>query len=149
MLPALSPRLTCHGGLALGPADRSARPAESQQHGRLGGLPPPSGLLGADHRVSEQSGRSQAAGGVCTRPLRGKVRLDGGFSSLRLRPEQTNHDNYHDLVWWSLLVYTMLLLNPKAVQRNQGLFRLSEAWLYEVFIHSQCTEDRGRRGVLV
>lgn len=85
----LSSRLTCHGDLALGPADRSARPAECHQHGCLGGLFPPPGLLCTDHRVSEQSGWSHAASGVCTRPLRWKVRLDGGLSSLRLRPGQT------------------------------------------------------------
>lgn len=90
----LSPCLTLHGDLALGPADGSARPAESQQHGGLRVLPPPPGLLRPDHGVSEQSGSSQAAGGVCARPLRGEVRLDGGLGSLRLRPEQTKHPDH-------------------------------------------------------
>lgn len=87
----LSARLTCHGDLALGPADGSARPAESQQHGGLRVLALPSGLLRPDHGVPEQSGSSQAAGGVRARPLRGKVRLDGGLGSLRLGPEQPKH----------------------------------------------------------
>ncbi len=60
----------------------SARPAESQQHGGLGGLFLPFGLLYADHCVSEQGGWPQAARGVCSRPLRGKVCLDGGLHSL-------------------------------------------------------------------
>lgn len=76
--------ITCYGDLALRPADRSARPTESQQHGCLWGLLSPAVLPYSDHRVPEQSGRSQAASGVCTGPLRRQVRLDGSLRSLRL-----------------------------------------------------------------
>lgn len=79
---SLSRSLTCHGDLALRPADGSAGSAESQQHGRLCGLSPPSAFLSTDDRLFEQSGGSQAARGVCSRPLRTRVRLNGGLRAL-------------------------------------------------------------------
>lgn len=79
--------LTCHGDLALRPADGSARPAQGQQHGRLRRLTPPLALLPTDQGVSEQGGAAQAAGGVC----RQDVGLDGRLRPLRLRPGQKKH----------------------------------------------------------
>lgn len=85
--------VTCNGGLALGPADWPARPAQSQQQGRLGGLFLPFGLLCTDQRVFKQSGWAQAASGVCSRPLRREVGLDGGLGPLWLSAEpMKNHD---------------------------------------------------------
>lgn len=76
--------LTCHSHLALRAADRSARPAESQQHSCLWRLFPSPLLLCTNHCVFQQGGSSQTASGVCARPLRSQVCLDGGLSSLRL-----------------------------------------------------------------
>lgn len=117
--------------MALGSPDGSARPAQGQQYGCLGGLFPLLGLLCTDHCVPEQSRWSQAASGVCTSPLSGKVRLDCGLGPLRLGPGQRK----------ATVVVPELICEPRPLTLRQ-----TDLWSSVEMQTSTMSEPNGRMG---